>query len=479
MYPRLFLARNLLKEDGVIFVSIDDNEVKNLRALMDEVFGEDNFVANLVWQKSKKGDSKLISRTHEYVVVFGKNIQSIISQGNWRIGKEGVDSVLTHYDSLIKQYPKDHNSISDEMRKWFKKIPDDDPRKQHQHYRWSDDRGLYFAADFAGPDDGRESRPRYDIIHPITNKPCKKPSTGWRWDEERTKKALMAKPPLIHFGIDETTIPCRKVYLKDTNSEPFFSVFYRDGRAGTLEVEKLLGKGLFDFPKNTDVIQGFSSLIGDEEAIILDFFAGSGTTAQAVLELNKEDGGNRKFIMVQLPEKTGRDDYPTITDITLERTRRVIKKLNDADNGSLNLNGTPDRGFKAFTLRSSNFKVWDSNAEGKTSEDLEEQLTLFAHNLDVAEADEQGILFEIFLKSGLLLTAKVQTLELHQKVYAVEYKRLYICLAQPIESETLLNVLEAKPEKFVYLDEAFKGNDQLKTNTLLQVRHAGISFYTV
>jgi adenine-specific DNA-methyltransferase len=290
-------------------------------------------------------------------------------------------------------------------------------------------------------------------------------------------KALeMLRDERWHFGSDETTIPRPKAYLMEHQESKLTGIQFFDSQKDSKFLQQI---GIpFDFPKPVDLIKQVVALF-DRDDIILDFFAGSGTTAQAVLELNKEDGGNRKFIMVQLPEKTSREDYPTITDITLERTRRVIKKLNDAENGSLGLQSTPDRGFKAFTLRASNFKVWDSSVEGKTASDLEEQLTLFAHNLEVNEADEKGILFEIILKSGLPITVQIQELELNQKVYAIEDKTLYICLAQPIQEATLTAVVEAKPKKFVCLDAAFEGNDQLKTNTLLQMRNAGITFYTV
>lgn len=232
------------------------------------------------------------------------------------------------------------------MKKWFSALPPDSQLRNHAHYRWSDDRGLYFADNFAGPDDGRKSRPRYDIIHPVTKKPCKKPSTGWRWDEQTTKNALAEDR--IHFGTDESTVPCRKSYLKEIDSEPFPSVFYRDGRAATLELESLIGSGVMDFPKNTDVIRGFVELVTDDDSLVIDFFAGSCTTAQAVLELNQEDGGNRKFIMVQLPEPTGKKDFPTIAATGKERIRRVLAKLKKeaAESFKDETAPTPDLGFK-------------------------------------------------------------------------------------------------------------------------------------
>jgi len=481
MYPRLYLARNLLREDGSIFISINDAEVDNLRKLCSEVFGEENFVATLVWEKSKKGDSKLIASTHEYVVVYARSKASILEQGIWRQKKEGVDEVLAEHDRIRKQLRDDHQAITTAMREWYSSLPKNDPRRSHEHYRWSDKRGLYFAADFAGPDDGRESRPRYDITHPGTGKACKKPSTGWRWDEERTKSALKVDPPLIHFGPDETTIPCRKTYLAELSHEPFASVFYRDGRAGTLELEKLVGKGLVEFPKDKEVMKDFIEVAGDPESIILDFFAGSGTTAQAILEMNNHDGEKRRFILVQLPEPTIRDDYPTIAEITKERVRRVIKKLNDEDAEKLDLDGKQkqDRGFRVFKLAESNFNPWNAEVPHEVGV-LENQLDLHVdHIRDGRTADD--LLYEILLKSGFPLSTPVEDLKLGGKtVHSVAGGALFICLEDALTLDLIRAMAEKKPERVVCLDEGFAGNDQLKANAVQIFKTKGVtSFKTV
>lgn len=301
MYPRLALLRQFLRADGVIFISIDDNEYANLCILMREIFGEQNEVATLVWEKGKKGDSKLVSETHEYILVFAKNKGHLTTKNTkWRKRKAGVDAVLQHYSELRSSLGSDHNAIRKSMMSWYRSLDKKDPRKAHKHYNWSDDKGLYFAADFAGPDDGRENRPRYDIIHPITNKPCAKPSTGWRWDEDTTHLALTEIPPRIHFGKDETTIPNRKSYLAEVDQEPLMSVFYKDGRAATLEVEGILGAGAFPFPKDSDLLAELVGVVTDENDIILDSFGGSGTTAHAVMKLNQAVGGKRRFVLVEI-----------------------------------------------------------------------------------------------------------------------------------------------------------------------------------
>jgi adenine specific DNA methylase Mod len=302
MYPRLKLLHKLLSDDGAIFISIDDNEQANLKLICDEIFGGINFITSAVWQKSKKGDAKLISVTHEYIVVYTKNKNASIQSGLWRKKKDGADTVLAKHKELKALYNNDHETISKEMAKWFNSLEKDAIERNHKHYKFSDDRGLYFPDNFAGPNDGRKSRPRYDIIHPITGKPCKKPSTGWRWEETKTLDAMSQKPSRIHFGKDETTIPCRKSYLHEIDSEPLMSVFYRDGRAASKLVDEILGKKSFDFPKDPEILQEWFGAVTKDNDIILDSFAGSGTTAHAVLQLNKVEGTNRKFILIELEE---------------------------------------------------------------------------------------------------------------------------------------------------------------------------------
>lgn len=319
MYPRLVLLKQFLRDDGAIFVSIDDNEAGNLQALMREVFGTANEIATIVWEKGKKGDSKLVSVTHEYIVAFARN-KALLKERNirWRRKKPGADAVLDHYESMRKKHGDNHAAIRKEMMGWYRAMPKGDPRKGHKHYNWSDKRGLYFAADFAGPDDGRESRPRYPIPHPITQEPCAMPSTGWRWEEDTTKAALSEDPPRIHFGKDHSTIPNRKSYLFEIDEEPMMSVFYKDGRAATLEVEAILGAGAFPFPKDSDVIADLVGMVVEPGDLVLDSFGGSGTTAHAVLRLNQHLKEPVRFILVELNDDVARNK-------TRERVRKAVE----------------------------------------------------------------------------------------------------------------------------------------------------------
>ena len=316
MYPRLMLLYKLLAEDGVIFISIDDKELYNLKLLCDEIFGSSNFVATCIWQGGKKGDAKLISVSHEYVVIYVANKSMLTANKTvWRREKQGLSEIFAYYHSLREKYGDDHAKISSEMKSWYKQLPKDSPSKAQKHFFNSDERGLYFAADFSGPNDGRENRPRYDIIHPITGLPCKKPATGWRWDEAHAQAALAENPPRIHFGPTHETIPCRKSYLHEVNTEPFNSVFYKDGRGASLLVDTILGKGSFDFPKDHEILASLIEMVTQPGDIILDSFAGSASTAHAVLSLNQRIK-DRQFVLIELM------DYAE--NKTAERIKKVI-----------------------------------------------------------------------------------------------------------------------------------------------------------
>jgi adenine-specific DNA-methyltransferase len=474
MYPRLKLGRNLLRDDGVVLVSCDDNEAHNLKTIMNEVLGEENFVAQIVWQRSKKGDAKLIANVHEYIICYVRDQRTTIEAGLWRRRKEGVNKVLEQYAAFKRKFNSDHEQIRTAMMEWFRGLADMDPCKDHKHYNWSDDRGLYFSADFAGPDDGRESRPRHEIFHPLTGKPCKKPSTGWRWDEEKTKWALAQHPPRIHFGPDETTIPTRKTYLEENSTEPYPSVFYRDGRSATLEVESLVGKGWFQFPKNTEVLADLIELTTGQEDLILDFFGGSGSTGHAVMKLNQAHQSKRRFILVQLPEPTEKKDYPTIADIAKERLRQAGKKIQEENPAFVS-----DLGFRVFKLDTSNIRAWEP-----ISGNLEEAVQMSMEHLRT-ERTEADILYELLLKLGLDLCVPIEQKTIAGKtVHSIGAGILVVCLAPKIgrdEVEPLaLGIVEwhkhlapAGESTAVFRDSAF-ADDVAKTNLTAILQQYGL-----
>ena len=290
------------------------------------------------------------------------------------------------------------------------------------------------------------------------------------------------------FGLDKSDgRPRLKRFLNEIRSKfTGFSSIQEPGFTtdGTRELEQLFGEKIIGFPKPTKLI---SLLINQaasptDSAIVLDFFAGSGTTAQAVIELNKQDSGNRKFILVQLPEPTGRDDYPTIADITKERVRRVIQKLNQEDEGKLPLNGSqkPDLGFRVFKLAESNFETWNANVSPGDTAALQQQLELHIDHIRDSRTAED-ILYEILLKSGFPLTTPVEQLTLAGKtVYSAAGGALFICLERQLTLDLIRAMAEHRPERVVCLDNGFTGNDQLKANAVQLFKNKGVtSFKTV
>jgi len=252
---------------------------------------------------------------------------------------------------------------------------------------------------------------------------------------------------------------------------------------GTRDIQDLFQEKVFPFSKPASLIRVLiDQATARNNELILDFFAGSGTTAQAVFELNKQDGGNRRFVLVQLPEPTGREDYPTISDICKERVRRVIKKLNSEDEGKLSLQGNQkqDRGFRVFKLAESNFKTWNANVPSGDVSALKEQLELHIDHIREGRTAED-ILYEILLKSGFPLATPVEKVAMEGKtVFSVAGRALFICLERNLTLELIRSMAEQKPERVVCLDEGFAGNDQLKANAVQIFKTKGItSFKTV
>jgi len=458
IYPRLRLARNLLKDDGVIFISIDEGEASNLKKIADEIFGEENFVSQIVWQRSKKGDAKLIAKVHEYILCYVKNKALAIESGNWRRKKDGVNEVLEYYQSIKLKLGNDHKAIRENMQGWYKSLSDSDPRKSHKHYSWSDDRGLYFPDNFAGPDDGRTSRPRHDIIHPITGLPCKKPSTGWRWDEAKTNWALEQNPQRIHFGDNETTIPNRKSYLAETSFETFSSVFYRDGRSATLEVESLVGKGVFPFPKNTDVLQELIELTTSENDLIVDFFAGSASTAHAIFKTNLVSEKPRKFILIQIPEICDKNGFKNIADVSKERIRKAGILIRTENSIEENIKDF-DLGFRVLKIDTSNmadvFYIPDSVRQ--------DDLFTAVDNIKYDRTPED-LLFQVLLDWGVDLSLPIRKDVLNGKtIFFVDSDALVACFDTGV-TEELVKVLAAKqPLRVVFRDNGF-ATDTVKIN---------------
>lgn len=439
MYPRLYLARDLLRDDGVIFISIDDHEVDNLYKLGKDVFGENNFLSTVVWQKkySTKADSKYLSESHEFILVFAKNIESLVIYG------------LERNDSQESLY----------------KNPDNDPR------------GLWTSDNLLRTEEREYAI--YPIIGPTGIEFYPPAGSSWRFNKE--KIADLFRDGRIWFGVNGDSRPRYKRFrseVRDTIPAQTIWGFEQVGHSdqGTKELATILGgsESPLQSPKPSRLIKRVAELGLSSEDIILDFFAGSGTTGHAVLDLNKQDGGNRKFILVQLPEPTDRTDYPTIADITKERVRRVIKKLNDEDGNEKN----QDRGFRVFKLAESNFTPWDGSID-QSPEALSRQMEMHIEHVRQGRTDED-ILYEILLKSGFPLSVPVQTLQVDGKtVYSIHDGIMLVCLDRNLTMPLVQAIVDRLPERIVFLDEGFAGDDALKVNAKEACKLKNIVFKVV
>ena len=487
MYPRLFLARNLLREDGVIFISIDDHEVDNLRKLCNEVFGEENFVANIVWQKkfAPQNDAKFFSDNHDHIILCAK------SKELWR------RNLLPRSEKANERYDN----------------PD------------SDIRGVWASGDLLRME--HRDNGVYTITSPTGKKWKPEAGTSWRHPEEEMN-SLIAEGQ-IWFGLTGDSKPRRKRFLTDVRQGVVPETIWPHSDCGHNQEGTQTFKGLFDGsgveftnPKPPRLVQRMLSLSTSKDGadIVLDFFAGSGTTAQAVLELNKEDGGNRKFILVQLPEPTGREDYKTIADITKERVRRVIQKISRGEEEGLTRRRedakgekqleldaellTPDLsaqkpdskplrgfapsrepGFKVFKLDTSNFKTWDG-VRPESPEAVVQQLELHVDHV-LAGRTQEDILTELLLKSGFPLCTQVERMEFSREsakdakfYYSVEEGAMLICLEKDLTAQMVKELADKKPSRVICLDAGFQGSDQLKTNAVQTMKARGVlKFQTV
>ena len=436
IYPRLFLARNLLSEDGVIFVSIDDNEAHNLRLVMNEIFGEENFVGCIAWKKTSGDNKPSFSFTHDNILVYGK---------------------------LTDQLPR--QKLNDEQKKQYKN-PDNDHRglwaETDYRSKWTKtERGnLYYS--ITNPNTGEE-------IYPDTYSDSPR-VWGCSWETHCENE----KQKLVWWGKDaKSREPKKKRFLAEHKGTNVRSVWLDAGTndEASDKLNRIFPdiKNIFDNPKPVRLLKKIISICQSKNGMYLDFFAGSCTTAHAVLQLNSEDGGNRRFICIQMPEpceeksEAFKAGYSTIADIGKERIRRVIRNDNFND------------GFKVFKLQKSNLKIWRGD-QIHDEKELEKQLKIHINPL-IQDAKIEDILYELLLKSGLSLTAEIEN-----KGYwflAHDGETTIALALERIDDAMVRAILQANPQKFITLDHLFQNNDQLKTNTALQMEDAGTEFEVV
>ncbi|WP_288858488.1 site-specific DNA-methyltransferase [uncultured Corynebacterium sp.] len=469
MYPRLKLARNLLTEDGVIFISIDDTESARLRNLCDEIFGEQNFIAQVVIDATPKNDPLLIATSHEYCLVYVRNLDAA-KQLSWGKPHPLTTAILDLVAGLspaeaehrLVEFYRSNNLTKDNI----------------YNYRYVDDVGVYRT----GPLDDPQSKGPKDVrLNPLTGNPLKIPSRGWSCNRETWDKWVAEG--LIHFPSSDSVLPAKKTYLTPDKLEVGRSVLKMQTRKSSATLASLLGgKGIFQNPKPLDLISYLTSLFTNSSFTILDFFAGSGTTAQAVMELNASDGGNRSFIQVQLPEPTPgksaarKAGFSDIAQICRERIKRAGSMIEQEHMSKLSNRSSPlDTGFRAYKLSDTNFTKWHLTADAPANE-------VEQHILDIQEsskdsATQDALLTELLLKQGMSLTEQITQFEVAELTcHAVlntdseaETEDQYVLIAYVDEQtkptlEQLRAIVKLQPARLVILEDAFQGDDQLKTN---------------
>jgi len=465
MYPRLYLARNLLREDGVIFISIDDAEVENLRRLCDEVFGEEQFLSQVIVQSNKRGQTyKEISKTHEYLLIYSKSDDMEIYELEKSEGGLPYNDSKGAFDlwELRNRNPKFGKFNRPNL--WFPIYISSTSK---------DEMGYSLVSLKKDDEYSIEAWP----LNSEMEQGC------WRWGRDKIASSeLTGKTPVL-VGRQRRDGGWN-VYEKSRKSTTKAKSTWFDtdviSEQGTLAIGLLGLEDKFDHPKPLGLIRR-SLLVGsNSDGLILDFFAGSGTTAQVALELNKEDGGNRKFILVQLPEPTDLSDFKTIADVTKERVRRVIQRHEKDAEGKLKLGNQSKEGFRVLKLATSNFKIWNAATETTTPDALAKQLELQIDHIQ-QERTSEDLLYEILLKAGFPPTTPIETLTVEGKtVYSVTGYGMLICLERQLTHETIKAIAERKPTHVVCLDEGFAGNDQLKTNAVLIMKSKGVTkFQTI
>ena len=479
MMPRLDLAKNLLRQDGVIFVSIDDNEVHNLRLLLNEIFGEENF------------------RNIFTIRRYDKNLNRQFIESGLKTFNIGFEYVLCYSKSVDFSFNPVYKDSSEE-------------RQSIGYWKgfWNDANRPTMRYDVLGfkPDNGQWKWKQETALEAVKNyefylkEHSKNKTLEEYWEETGKKLKFIRRNPNgqgKNKGVENWIAPSNGT-LRNTNWTDLF--------ASKHEKET---QGLFDFPKNKDVISLLAKSSCDENDLILDFFAGSGTTAHAVMDLNKEDGGSRKYICVQLPELTdekseaNKSGYKTIAEISKERIRRVAKKIKEEINTEIkkiqsettklqrelqideikteieNLKTkieqlrNQDLGFKVLKLEVSNFKQWEQ-IEGKDAKALAEQMKLFVDPVSES-ATIENMVHELILKSGKDLNSSIEKKGNYFKINNTEM----ILLLEKATQEIIDAVIAEKPIKVIALDKLFKNNDQLKTNTVLKMKDENIEFKSI
>ncbi len=471
IYPRIKLARNLLTEDGIIFISIDDNEVDNLRKICDEIFGETNFIAQMVIDGTPKNDPYIVSTAHEYCLVYVKNFDKS------KLAGYGIKNPLYSKLQQILDEGKDNYSLIQENLKKFyldNQLNDDNI----SNYRYADKKGIYRI----GPIDDPQRGGSKDIrMNPKTMKPCLTPKSGWRCSIETWNQWI--KEDLILFPDNDDILPNKKTYITDDRLDVLKAYFKMQTRKDTDYLKNLFNMDITPFsnPKPRELLKTLIANCNDKDMIILDFFAGSGSTAEAVMELNAQDNGNRKYILVQVAQPLDPKDSQTnkekkiteaaikylkskglptnISEITKERIRLSFNRIKKEFNlSSLN-------GFRVYKIDSSNMK----DVYYEPSKLKQEQLNMFETNIKEDRTPED-LLTQVILNLGLNLDLSIEEKYiLNNKVYFVAENSLVACFDNKININILNEICEEKPLRVVFRESSFR-NDSEKINAYEKIK---------
>lgn len=456
MYPRLRLAANLLRDDGVIFISIDDNEVDNLKKLCNEVFGEENFLAQIVWEKrfTRSNNARLFASLTDYILVYRKS-----------------DAVT------YLRAPRTEKSDS------IYNNPDNDPR------------GVWTSVSYVNPAT-KEQRPNltYSIKNPITGQEITHPTHAWKYEYETYQKHVSENR--LYWGTNgENTYPRLKKFLSEVEDGMVPVNLWKREEVGTTDAASkdlatLMEAKVFDFPKPVELIKTMVQIAAlDKDSIIIDFFSGSATTAHAIMQLNAEDGGNRKFVLVQLPEACEEKSpafiagYKNICEIGKERIRRAGKKLTETD-GQMQIGDSDkkplDVGFRVFKLDSSNLQTWDATpVDELRMEDLLNRMNTMINRVK-ADRSDLDMVCEVMLKLGVPLTYSVNKVAVNAKTaYTVgDDCLLLVCLAADITPEDVEAMAEYVPAKVIISRDSF-ANDTAMANAYYILRDRGVELKLV
>jgi adenine-specific DNA-methyltransferase len=470
MYPRLLVAHHLLKEAGVIIVAIDDHEHARLKLLLDRVFGAENFAANVVWQGSGKNDSRFTSGGLDYMLIYAKNRRVLVDRDvRWKEPKRGYDLVMEAAERAWIEAGHDASRATELFRDWWKTKPETE--KGLANYTEIDDKGRVFRRDNLASPNPRKNL-MYEVLHPDTGQPIAMHPNGWRLAKEKMQE-LIADGRIL-FGRDHNQTASFKRYLDQMADQAIRPAFNADRANASDALAALIGEGVFDYPKDPGVIGRWVNAVTESatDAVVLDFFAGSGSTGHAVMELNAADGGSRRYVLVQLDEPVNQDEYETIADITRERLRRAgeqIEDQRDADQPQI------DTGFRSYRLAESNVKPWDGAAE----------LDLLAAVDNLAEGrTTDDLLVEMMLRLGIDLVTPVATREVAGSTLYSLAGTMYAFFGTDVTVETADEIasaivawLDADPVDsdvtVVVRDTGFK-DSSAKLNLAAALQQAGI-----